>query len=67
MLWSNLAPGASPTAFLEALTRMHPIGRIGTPSDVASAAAFLLDPVNDFITGALLAVDGGQCSRSFSD
>jgi NAD(P)-dependent dehydrogenase (short-subunit alcohol dehydrogenase family) len=39
---------------------MHPIGRIGTPADVASGVAFLLDPANDFLTGALLAVDGGQ-------
>jgi NAD(P)-dependent dehydrogenase (short-subunit alcohol dehydrogenase family) len=60
MLWGNLPPAGSRTAFIEALTGMHPIGRIGTPADVASAVAFLLDPSNDFMTGALLAVDGGQ-------
>ncbi len=43
-----------------ALTHLHPIGRIGTPTDVASAVALLLDPLNDFMTGAMLAVDGGQ-------
>ena len=42
------------------LVKQHPIGRIGVPADVARAVAFLCDPVNSFITGALLAVDGGQ-------
>jgi NAD(P)-dependent dehydrogenase (short-subunit alcohol dehydrogenase family) len=60
MLWSNLPPGGSRAVFLEALTRLHAIGRIGTPADVASAVAFLLDPLNDFVTGALFAIDGGQ-------
>ncbi|WP_152348970.1 SDR family oxidoreductase [Brevibacterium sp. CFH 10365] len=34
-------------------------GRIGTPSDIAAAAAFLLGPETSFITGADLLVDGG--------
>jgi len=59
MLWRNLSDGA-PAGFIEHLTRLHPIGRIGTPGDVAAAVAFLLDPGNGFVTGALLAVDGGQ-------
>lgn len=59
MLWRNLTDGA-PAEFIEHLTRLHPIGRIGTPGDVAAAVAFLLDPENGFVTGALLAVDGGQ-------
>jgi NAD(P)-dependent dehydrogenase (short-subunit alcohol dehydrogenase family) len=60
MLRRNVPQGASRAAFVQALTRLHPIGRIGLPADVAGAAAFLLDPVNDFLTGALLSVDGGQ-------
>jgi NAD(P)-dependent dehydrogenase (short-subunit alcohol dehydrogenase family) len=60
MLWRNLPPGGSREAFLETLARGHPIGRIGTPGDVAAAVAWLLDPANEFTTGALLAVDGGQ-------
>jgi NAD(P)-dependent dehydrogenase (short-subunit alcohol dehydrogenase family) len=60
MLWGNLRPGQAPQELIEMLVKQHPIGRIGVPGDVAQAVAFLLDPVNSFITGALLAVDGGQ-------
>ncbi len=38
---------------------MHALGRLGRPEDVARAIAFLLDPTNDWITGQVLAVDGG--------
>ena len=38
---------------------MHALGRLGEPSDVASAIAFLLDPANAWITGQVLGVDGG--------
>ena len=42
------------------LVDQHPIGRIGLTTDVAQAVGFLCDPANSFITGAMLAVDGGQ-------
>lgn len=38
---------------------MHALDRIGTPEDIARAIVFLLDPSNDWITGQVLAVDGG--------
>lgn len=37
---------------------MHPLG-VGTPEDVARAAAFMLDPRNTWLTGADLVIDGG--------
>lgn len=37
----------------------HPIGRYGTPTDVANAALFLLSDEASFITGTVLTVDGG--------
>ena len=43
----------------DASERMHALGRIGQPEDVSRALEFLLDPVNSFVTGAFLHVDGG--------
>jgi NAD(P)-dependent dehydrogenase (short-subunit alcohol dehydrogenase family) len=60
MLWGNLRDGMQPQELIDMLVKQHPIGRIGQTSDVAQAVSFLLDPVNSFVTGALLAVDGGQ-------
>ena len=36
-----------------------PLGRWGTPADLAPAALFLCSPLAGFITGAVLPVDGG--------
>lgn len=36
-----------------------PLGRIGTPEDVAGVVAFLASPLSSYVTGATLAVDGG--------
>ncbi len=60
MLWGNLREGQNPQELIDMLVKQHPIGRIGQTSDIAQAVAFLLDPANSFVTGALLAVDGGQ-------
>lgn len=46
-------------AALAASTAMHPLGRIGEPEEVARLAAFLLDPRNSWITGAVIGIDGG--------
>lgn len=42
---------------LAALARLHPIGRVGTASELAVAAAYLLDA--EFATGSILTLDGG--------
>jgi NAD(P)-dependent dehydrogenase (short-subunit alcohol dehydrogenase family) len=37
----------------------HPVGRVGTPDDIAKACQFLAEAA-DFITGQTLVVDGGM-------
>ena len=44
---------------LNASKAMHALARIGTPDDIARAIVFLLNPENNWITGQVLAVDGG--------
>jgi 3-oxoacyl-[acyl-carrier protein] reductase len=43
----------------EAIGRSHPLGRIGVPDDIASAALFLLSAASSWLTGEVLVVDGG--------
>jgi 3-oxoacyl-[acyl-carrier protein] reductase len=46
----------------DASNRRHPIGRVGTAQDVASAAAFLLSDEASWVTGQIFAIDGGMGS-----
>lgn len=67
-----VAPGLVDTPLSAAITshhnalaislKMHPLGRIGRPADIARMLAFLLHPENDWITGQVIAVDGGLSS-----
>ncbi|WP_404477993.1 2-dehydro-3-deoxy-D-gluconate 5-dehydrogenase KduD [Novosphingobium sp. BL-52-GroH] len=40
-----------------------PTGRWGNPEDIAGAAVFLASPASDYVTGQVLAVDGGWLAR----
>ena len=47
---------------VEAWGKMHPIGRVGTPEDVAELIAFLASDRASFITGGEYKIDGGLLS-----
>jgi len=46
--------------FLRSMEESIPLGRLGTPRDVANAALFLASDDADYITGTTIVVDGGQ-------
>lgn len=70
-----IAPGTVQTPFVEGylhkyhaneidkvreeLRQRQPVGRLGTPEDVASMVRYLCSPEADFIQGAVLNIDGG--------
>lgn len=74
-----LCPGTVYTPLMEPLMRMrgdgdleaglaktalkYPIGRIGTPAEIASAALWLASDDASFVTGATFTVDGGMTSQ----
>ena len=53
----------NPEKVLEDLGKMHPLGRIGKPSEIANAVLFLASDESSFITGHALLVDGGLTAQ----
>ena len=64
-----VAPGLVETELTQSLTNnplakkaslaMHALGRLGRPEDIAAAIVFFLDQNNSWVTGQVLAIDGG--------
>jgi len=48
-----------PTAARAALTARQPVGRLGTPTEIAKAALYLASDDAEFVTGSSLVIDGG--------
>src|ERR1700744_4791711 len=59
MLRKSFSLSPNPDEILQECIDMHPIGRIGTPEDVAEVVKFMCDDKAGFITGQYIRVDGG--------
>ncbi|MDA4114354.1 MAG: SDR family oxidoreductase [Thaumarchaeota archaeon] len=59
MLRDILNQAPDPEAAEADLARKHPLGRIGSPEDVANMALFLASDESSFVTGTAMPVDGG--------
>ncbi|MEM7248601.1 MAG: SDR family oxidoreductase [Acidobacteriota bacterium] len=65
--WDRLVPDGGVE---ESLRARVPLGRLGTPDDIASLAAFLMSDLASWITGECVVVDGGDhlaCGGTFND
>ncbi len=49
-----------PADLIKQITQSIPVGRLGTPGDVARVVAFLCEDASSFITGSTVDVNGGQ-------
>ena len=50
---------------LEQLQATIPLGRLGTPDDIAAAVVFMASPAASWVTGQNLLVAGGRSERSY--
>jgi len=64
VIWTPMVQRLAVNAEAEAAFRsMEPVGRFGTPDDIASMALFLASDESSFVTGAALPVDGAYVAQ----
>jgi 3(or 17)beta-hydroxysteroid dehydrogenase len=63
MVGQMLAEARQPEKMLEALKAMIPIGRLGTPEELAQMAVYLASEESAFVTGAEFVFDGGYTAN----
>lgn len=65
---NSIAPGAIETPMIsgldtEEVSKNIPLGRVGTPEEIAAAVVFMASEEASYVTGAVLYVDGGWMSQ----
>jgi NAD(P)-dependent dehydrogenase (short-subunit alcohol dehydrogenase family) len=58
----RLKEAPDPKAALAALVNRQPMGRLGTPEEMAAGILYLAAPETAFATGTALVIDGGYCA-----
>lgn len=59
LLQSSFDLADDPAAAREKNVGRHPLGRLGTPADVAAMSVFLASPLAGWVTGGVFPIDGG--------
>ncbi len=58
--WEQRINGPRRDAWDRWVRRETPLQRFGTPEEIGAVVTFLMSPLASFVTGAMIAVDGGQ-------